>query len=143
MNALLALKATHYVALFLLLWASLQKNRLLTPSAITTENLARVMRFDKLSSATAGVMMLSGLAMLMWFAKPTAYYLANEWFWLKMALFVLASSLVVLSKLELRKALSHSQGSAWTVTRKVRGILRFDLVGLWVLVALGLSIART
>jgi putative membrane protein len=139
---LLALKATHYVALFLLLWASLQKNRLLTPSTITTENLARVMRFDKLSSATAGVMMLSGLVMLMWFAKPTAYYLVNLWFWLKMALFVLASALVVLSKIELRKALAHSQGSAWTVTRKVRGILRFDFVGLWVLVVLGLVIAH-
>jgi uncharacterized membrane protein len=142
MGALLALKVTHYLALLLLLWASFQKNRLLTPPSVAGEVLTRVMRFDKLSSATAGVMMLSGLAMLLWFAKPTAYYLVNVWFWLKMSLYVLASSLVVLSKIELRKAAATLHGAAWPVTTKVRRILRFDFVGLWVLVALGLSIAH-
>jgi putative membrane protein len=132
-------KAMHVAALLALLWASLRKNMLLSPASLTAANAQSVVRFDKLSAGAAGVMLLTGLAMALWLAKPLAYYVGNPAFWLKMAIFVVASGLIVWTKLFIREARSWPLSA---VPISVRWVLRFDFAGILVMAALGLVVAH-
>jgi putative membrane protein len=136
---LIAVKALHMLALLALLWASLRKNMLLSAPQLTGNNALRTRRFDKLSAASAGVMLLTGVAMALWFAKPTAYYLHHSAFWAKMAIFVVASALIVWTKVFIRKATTHA---TLPVPGAVRWILRLDFMGLLVMAGLGIVIAH-
>ncbi len=142
MSNLLFIKAVHYIALVALLWASFSKNKLLMQRALSVQQVQRVLRFDKLSAAAAGLMLLSGASMALWFAKPTAFYINNPWFWLKLSIFTAASALVILSKFRLRAAAQVTGGKGWIVTNQVRWILRIDFVGIVVMLFLGVLIAR-
>ncbi len=136
---LIAVKALHMVALLALLWASLRKNILLSNPELTGNNALRTRRFDKLSAASAGIMLLTGLAMVLWLAKPAAYYLHHPAFWAKMAIFVAASALIVWTKVFICKATTHA---ALPVPSAVKWILRGDFAGLLVMAALGFVIAH-
>jgi uncharacterized membrane protein len=139
MNTLLLVKTIHYLSLAALLWASFSKNKLLMPNVLNIEQVQRVLRFDKLSAAAAGMMLLTGAAMALWFAKPTAYYVNNPWFWFKLSIFFVASALVIVSK---RAAARATGGKDWAVTQQVRWILRIDFLGILAMLALGVLIAR-
>ena len=141
MSAMMLAKTVHLLALLGLLWASFQKNRLLSPQILSQPELSRVRRFDKLSAATSGLMLLSGAAMLFWLAKPTAYYMSHPGFLAKMCLFLLASALIVWTKLSFRRGIA-SGDAQWLVPARVRWILRMDFVGLLVMGALGSMVAR-
>jgi putative membrane protein len=138
-TALAAVKALHMLVLLALLWSSLRKNMLLTPASLTAANALRTRGFDKLSAASAGVMLLTGLAMALWLAKPFAYYAGHPAFWVKMAVFVVASGLIVWSKVFIRKATSQASSS---VPAAVRWVLRLDFAGLLLMAALGFVIAH-
>ncbi len=132
-------KALHLGALLVLLWSSIRKNIFLTPASLTGANAQRTANFDKLSAGAAGVMLLSGLAMVLLLGKPTAYYAANPAFWFKLAIFILASGLIVWTKVFIRQA--KSQVSS-TVPQAVRWILRFDFAGILLMASLGFAVAR-
>jgi putative membrane protein len=136
---LITVKALHMLALLALIWASLRKNMLLSAPQLTGDNALRTKRFDKLSAASAGVMLLTGAAMALWLAKPTAYYTHHLAFWIKMTIFVVASALIVWTKVFIRKASTHA---ALPVPGAVRWILRLDFTGLLVMAALGFVIAH-
>ena len=132
-------KAIHIGAFLALLWASLRKNMLLAPVSLTGANAQRTARFDKLSAGAAGIMLLTGLAMALWLAKPAAYYAGNPAFWFKMAIFIVASGLIVWTKVFIRKAKSQAIS---TVPAAVRWVLRFDFFGILVMAALGFAVAH-
>jgi putative membrane protein len=138
-TALVLVKSIHMIALVALLWASFSKNVLLYADKLTTENAIKTGRFDKLSAASAGIMLLSGLTMLFWVAKPSAYYLALSAFWLKIAIFIVASALIIWTKTFVRQAKTQNPSP---IPKAVRWILRFDFVGLLVMAALGIVIAH-
>ncbi len=139
MTALTLVKGLHLLALLALLWASLRKNMLLAPASLTVANAQRTRRFDKLSAAAAGTMLLTGLAMALWFAKPFAYYAGHPAFWVKIAIFILASGLIVWTKVYIRKATNQDVSA---IPAAVRWILRIDFAGLLLMAALGYVIAR-
>jgi putative membrane protein len=138
-TALTAVKALHMLALLALLWSSLRKNMLLTPTSLTAANALRTRRFDKLSAASAGIMLLTGLAMALWLAKPFAYYAGHPAFWLKIVVFIVASSLIVWTKVFIRKATTQPTSN---VPPAVRWVLRLDFAGLMLMAALGFVIAH-
>ena len=138
-GALGLVKAIHICALLALLWASLRKNMLLAPARLTGANAQRTARFDKLSAGAAGIMLLTGLAMVLWLAKPPAYYAGNAAFWVKMLIFVVASSLIVWTKVFIRKAKSQALSP---VPAAVRWVLRLDFAGILLMAALGYAVAR-
>jgi putative membrane protein len=142
MNGLVFVKMLHLISLLVLLYASAFKNILLNRAQIEAPALAKALRLDKLSGAAAGVMMLSGVAMLLWLAKPTSYYLQNPYFLLKIFIFVLASSLVVVSKIFLRRAFKASHSTLIVVPKHIQWILRFDLLGLLIMAGLGGLVTR-
>lgn len=141
MTALTLAKMVHIVSLLGLLYASLQKNRLLRPAQVELANVQRLRRFDKLSAATAGLMLLSGLAMMLIVGKPTAYYTTHPGMLAKLTIFCVASALVVWTKVAFRQALTNAQ-AMWPVPRAVRTVMYADFVGLIVMALLGYWVAR-
>lgn len=139
LTGLSLVKALHLSALLALLWSSLRKNIFLTPANLTGANAQRTANFDKLSAGAAGVMLLTGLAMLLWVGKPTAYYIGTFAFWLKMTIFVVASGLIVWTKVFIRRAKSQRLSP---VPRSVRWVLRLDFAGILLMAALGFVVAH-
>jgi uncharacterized membrane protein len=88
----------------LCMFASMSKNRLVWHGALDQTALARIRFHGMLSAATAGLLAISGLSMVFWLAKPRDYYLENPVFWAEMALFVMASGLIVWTKVDFRHA---------------------------------------
>jgi uncharacterized membrane protein len=102
-------KFAHLLAWVLLVLSSIQKNRWVSKTALD-ESIVLKMRFwDKVSGSMSGLMLLSGLGMLLWWAKPTGYYLDSPWFAIKMAFFVVGSSWIVFTKIWMRRALREAQ----------------------------------
>lgn len=139
--ALLFVKTLHYLCFAALLYSSAMKNWLLRPMSISKAHLLRVRRFDKLSGAAAGIILLTGLAMLLWLSKPTGYYAAQPKFWLKISIFIVASGLIVLTKIAFKRALTKDAG-AWAVPRGVKAILIFDFWELLAMAVWGYLIAH-
>jgi putative membrane protein len=142
MLALLVVKTIHYLCFAALLYSSAMKNWLLRPARISLAQVQCVRRFDKLSGAAAGVILLTGLAMLLWLAKPTGYYLSQPLFILKISIFVIASSLIVLTKIAFKRALASDE-AAWTAPRRVKVILAIDLIGLVMMAVLGYLVSHS
>ena len=97
--------------------------------------------WDKVSGAMAGLTLLSGLDLLLWWAKTTSYSLNSEYFAVKMAFFTVVSLWIVLTKIWMRRALRHAQ---WPQIppAAVRHGLRFDLLCLRVMSLCGLWLAH-
>jgi uncharacterized membrane protein len=102
---------------------------------MSAQDIVIARRFDKLSASMAGLLVVSGLSMILWLAKPSGLYFASSLFWLKMTLFVVASALVIWTKVDFKKAAAI--GSDWSPPTRVRVILGFDLIGLFALAAMG------
>jgi uncharacterized membrane protein len=135
------LKLLHLMAWVLLFASSIQKNRLISAPALDESVLLRLRRWDKVSGAMSGVMLLSGFGMLFEWGKPTSYYLASPWFALKMAFFVVGSAWIVLTKIWMRRVLRAAQWPQ-SAPGQVRRGLRFDLICLSVMTLCGLSLAH-
>lgn len=142
MISLVFIKSIHYLCFFALLYSSAMKNWLLARATLSTAQVQCVRRFDKLSGAAAGIILLTGLSMLLWLAKPTSYYLTQPLFALKISIFVAASALIVLTKIEFKRAVSQAQ-VIWHVPRKVKVILITDLLGLFLMALLGYLVAHS
>jgi uncharacterized membrane protein len=130
---------THFMFLFLCLAASLGKNVIVWQGPINPAKLAQLRMLDKVTASAAGLLTLSGLAMLFWLAKPSGYYLTSPVFWVKMALFIAASALVIWTKVDFRRAAANV--TDWSPPLRVRAILVFDFLGLLILAFLGRSLA--
>ena len=85
--ALGLVKIVHFLAWVMLVASSIQKNRLISAQALDESAVMQLRRWDKVSGAMAGLMLLSGLGLLLWWAKPTSCYLNSEYFAVKMAFF--------------------------------------------------------
>jgi uncharacterized membrane protein len=125
----------HIAFAALCIFASLRKNLLVWQPTMSAQDIAIARRFDKLSASMAGLLVVSGLSMILWLAKPSGLYLASSLFWLKMTLFVIASALVIWTKVDFKNA--AASGSDWSPPARVRVILGFDLIGLFALAAMG------
>jgi putative membrane protein len=129
----------HFMFFFLCLAASLGKNMIVWRGPVNPAKLAQLRMLDKVTASAAGLLTLSGLAMLFWLAKPSEYYLTSPVFWVKMALFIAASALVIWTKVDFRRAAAN--GTDWSPPLRIRAILTFDFLGLLILAFLGRSLA--
>lgn len=130
--ALSLVKLVHLLAWVMLVASSIQKNRLISAQALDESAVLQLRRWDKVSGAMAGLMLLSGLGLLLWWAKPTNYYLNSEYFAVKMAFFTVGSLWIVLTKIWMRRALRLAQWPQIPPASVRRG-LRFDLLCLSVM----------
>ena len=133
------IQLAHIGIALLCVFASLSKNVLVWRGPLGPPQIAQIRLFDKMSASAAGLLVVTGIAMVVWLAKPSVFYLSSPIFWSKMVLFLVASALIVWTKIDFRTA--ALSGQAWTPPVRVRAILAFDFVGLFVLMALGRWIA--
>ena len=138
---LTVVKFLHLLAWMLLFVSSIQKNRLISSPSLDETVVMRMRKWDKVSGAMSGVMLLTGFGMLVWWAKPTSYYLGSVWFAVKMGFFVVGSAWIVLTKVWMRRALHAAQWPQMPPALVRRG-LRFDLVCLSVMTLCGLLLAH-
>jgi putative membrane protein len=81
------LASFHHVAVFLLA-AILSAELALTAGALDDRTVFRLARVDAWFGIMAAVALAAGLARLFFGAKGVHYYIANTFFWIKMALFL-------------------------------------------------------
>jgi uncharacterized membrane protein len=95
---------------------------------------------DRVSGATAGLMIASGIGMLYLSPKGYSSYVSNDLFWLKIALLVVASVFIIHTKIFFRKNTPSQLNSEIKVPSSIKRILAFDLFSLFVMAALGVLI---
>ena len=134
-------KLAHVLAWVLLVLSSIQKNRLISSPEMNETSVLKMRFWDKVSGAMSGLMLLSGLGMLLWWAKPTDYYTDSVWFLIKMVFFVVGSTWIVLTKIWMRRALRAAQWPQSAPDMVKRG-LRFHLICLSVMTLCGLSLSH-
>jgi putative membrane protein len=119
------LASTHHILLLLLVSLLAGEAVLMRqpPSAGVLQSLGRL---DALYGMSAGLLLLAGIARLIWGAKGFAFYSGNPVFWTKMVLFgaiALMSILPTVRFIQWRKAFAVSGAlpgmAAWERTRRL------------------------
>ena len=137
----IAIKCLHIMTLLLLFSSSLAKNILVaqTPFNCQLAHWARIA--DRASGAAAGLAVLSGLALVWLSSKGAVFYTTNSLFWLKIALLVVASGLIIRTKFFFKQQASVAHQAAVPMPRDIPTILKFDLASLLVMACLGVMLA--
>jgi putative membrane protein len=136
------IKFLHLLALLFLFTASVIKNLLLIQAPIRSQTVLRCRTADRVSGAAAGVVVLTGVGLLYLSAKGSAFYTANTFFWVKIAVLVIASALIVRTKIFFRENAKRTDADAVEVPRSIVGILKFDLASLVLMAYLGVLIVN-
>jgi putative membrane protein len=136
------IKFLHLLALLFLFTASVIKNLLLIQAPIRSQTIQRCKTADQVSGAAAGVIVLTGIGLLYLSPKGSAFYTANSFFWLKIAVLVVASALIVRTKIFFREQAKRTEFDAVEVPRSIVGILKFDLASLVLMAYLGVLIVN-
>jgi putative membrane protein len=136
------IKFFHLLALLFLFAASVVKNLLLTQTSIESQTIQRCRTADQVSGAAAGIVVLTGIGLLYLSPKGSAFYTANSFFWVKIAVLVIASALIVRTKIFFREQAKRTEFDAVEVPRSIVGILKFDLASLVLMAYLGVLIVN-
>jgi len=88
----LTLASLHHLAVFTLA-AILAAEIALASGEVDARALARLARVDRWYGVVAALVVIVGVARVMFGAKGSAYYIVNHLFWTKMALFALVGLL--------------------------------------------------
>lgn len=105
----LILAILHHLAIVTLIVLLAFEFALLRPGLSTTD-LRRLANVDAAYGAVAGLVVVIGVCRVIWGAKGPDFYLANPWFWAKMASFAaigLLSLPPTLALLKWRKAMKQ------------------------------------
>jgi putative membrane protein len=136
-----ALKFAHLCSLLILFSASAAKNLLLHQKPVSLQHIRRCKIADRVSGTAAGFMVLSGIGLLYASDKGYAFYVDNVLFWVKLAILILASALIIRTKIFFYDAFKRDDGVVVKVPNQIRGILILDLLGLVVMSFLGALMA--
>lgn len=134
-------KFTHLLSLLLLVCSSLAKNLLVGAKPFDAKSIARCRTADRVSGAAAGVIVLTGIAMIYGSPKGAGFYTSNPSLWIKVAILVVASVLIVRTKVFFRSAAKIQPNGAVDVPAVIPSILKVDLLSLVVMTYLGVLVA--
>jgi uncharacterized membrane protein len=135
-------KLIHLLSFLLLVGSSISKNVLVRKALISASVIRKCRIADRVSGATAGLMIVSGMGMLFLSPKGYSFYGGNALFWLKIALLIVASVFIIRTKIFFRDP-ANAQGSGDVkVPSSIKSILAFDLMSLLAMAALGALIVR-
>jgi uncharacterized membrane protein len=133
-------KLIHLFSLLLLIASSITKNFLIRKASVSADVIQKCRIADRVSGATAGLMIASGIGMLYLSPKGYSFYGNNGLFWLKIALLVVASIFIIRTKIFFRNYTPSQPNSEIKVPSPIRRILAFDLFSLFAMAALGVLI---
>ncbi len=130
--------AGHFLAFFGLA-AALAVQLTLLSAQMSVADASRFRRAGKAVAICAIFLMLFGLARVIWLEKGAAYYLANGFFWLKMALIPVAVILAVATQRRFRRLLTANQDSD-LIELPVNRLLMLKRLVHWQLILIGLMV---
>jgi len=142
----LILAILHHVAIVTLIVLLAVEFALLRPGLSATD-LRRLINVDAAYGATAGLVIAIGICRVVWGLKGPDFYLANVWFWAKMASFIAIGLLSIPPTMKLlawRRALKQDptfQPAPADVAR-LRGFVHAEVGLLVLVVAFAAAMAR-
>ena len=137
-----SLKFLYLLSLISLFAASLAKNLLVARVQVSSRNLLHCATADRASGAAAGVVVVTGLGLLHFSAKGSTFYTSNGLFWLKLLMLLLASALIIRTKLFFRKEAKAASSTSVEVPGTISKILKFDLASLVVITYLAVLVVN-
>jgi putative membrane protein len=142
----LLLASLHHLFVFALI-AMLVTESVLLRGAIDAATLQRLAKLDGGYGAVAGLLLVVGLLRVWFGIKGYDFYLHNPWFHAKLGAYLLVGLLSILPTvrfLRWRKALRADAAflPLPAEVTKLRGIVRFELVLIAVIVVLAAAMAR-
>jgi putative membrane protein len=137
-----SLKFLHLLSLIALFASNLAKNFLVAPSRVPSRNILLCRAADRASGAAAGVVVLTGLGLLQFSPKGSSFYTSNSLFWLKILVLVLASALIIRTKIFFRKHANAAPSISVDVPGAMSKILKFDFVSLLVITYLAVLVVN-
>ncbi|ATQ41761.1 DUF2214 family protein [Caulobacter mirabilis] len=142
----LVLAILHHILAFGLV-AMLMAESVLVKPGMTGETARRVAGIDVGYGATSVLLILVGVARVLYAAKGWAYYEANLWFWAKMATFLAVGLLSVPPTLRyLRWRKQFAADAAWSPdAAEVAGTRRWiglEVVGIALIIVFATTMAR-
>jgi uncharacterized membrane protein len=135
-------KFIHLLSLAFLVASSISKNILVRKAAVSASVIRKCRIADRVSGATAGLMIVSGMGMLYLSPKGYSFYGGNALFWLKIALLIVASVFIIRTKIFFRDPANAQGNGDAKVPSSIKSILAFDLMSLFAMAALGALIVR-
>lgn len=138
----LALKTLHIIALFFLFLASLFKNVWISKKPFQGRHLRQLKIADKVSGAAAGIMVGSGLYMLLGEQSNHLFRLQQPVFWIKMLILVVASLLIIVTKIYFSKTKLNASPDSLEIPKWIVLILRFDLASIVLMALLAVIMVR-
>ena len=97
------LAALHLLAILTLVVFLSSQAALCRPEWLNAAGVKRLARLDLIYGIVAGILLLTGIARVVWGAKGLAWYLSQPMLHLKVTLFVLAALLSIVPSLQFRK----------------------------------------
>lgn len=142
----LILAILHHVAIVSLIVLLAFEFALLRPG-LSVSDLRRLVNVDAAYGATAGLVVAIGVARVVWGVKGSEFYLANIWFWAKMASFVgigLLSIPPTMRLLSWRRALKQDAlfMPPHAEVARLRGFVHAEMGLLLLVVAFAAAMAR-
>ena len=137
------MKTLHIVALLFLFSASLFKNTWVSKKPLQVNHLRQLKVADKVSGIAAGVMVGSGLYMLLGEQSARLFRLQQPVFWIKMLILIVASLLVIWTKIYFAKANLNATHNGVVIPRPIVFILRFDLASIVLMIVLAIIMVRS
>ena len=98
----------HFLAFFALTAALVLQLALLTES-LTVETARRIKRADVVLGISATLLLIFGFLRVFHFEKGSEYYLGNEFFWIKLGLFIIAGLISIYPSVVYRRWNSELQ----------------------------------
>lgn len=138
----LSVKFLHLASLVFLFCASIFKNITVSRRPFTESEVYRCKLADKVSGAAAGLMVLSGFGLLYVSPKGAPYYFGHILFWVKMALLVIATLLILRTKVFFRKHGIQKSTKIVSAPGFLIPTLRFDAISLLAMVLLAVLFAN-
>ena len=140
------LASAHHLLLFGLI-AMLAMQSVLLSRPLDAAGLRRLVGIDRGYGATAGLLLLAGIARIGWGVKGSDFYLQNPWFHAKFGAFVLAALLSIwptLAFIRWRREAARQPGwlPAPAQIARARTVIRIELVLIALIFVLAAGMAR-
>ena len=136
----------HHAAAFLLV-AAIVVEMVSLKGPLTIDNARRLVRWDAIYGASAGVLLAVGFARVIWFEKGAAYYFSNAAFLAKLATFIVVGLLSVYPTIRFfswRAAVKRGEVPQVdaAVLRNLRMVLHLELLGVALILLFAPMMAR-
>ncbi|MCW8891103.1 MAG: DUF2214 family protein [Sedimenticola sp.] len=138
--AFIITKYIHFISILVLFSCCLLEYVQLQPS-MKRSKIKRLLQTDILFGLSALVVLLSGLAMALWLAKPLGYYLSNWFFHLKYTLFILIGLISAYPTLFFFRNRRGDDADNIELPNRLRQIIQIELAGILCLPLLGILMA--